>query len=85
MPPGLEMKYFVLKPRSKKPGDVYARASRFALAAYANEIKNLNPALASDIGDWIAREKALLAALWRGAGVDNWEGYDDAMQNLNDD
>jgi hypothetical protein len=53
---GLEMKYFVLKPQSKKPTDPYALASRIAMKAYANEIKNENPELASSLRKWAILE-----------------------------
>jgi len=47
---GLRMKYFVLKPEGV---DEYAKASRKALAAYSNAIRDTNPVLASDLVLWI--------------------------------
>lgn len=46
---GLQMKYFVLKP---KGDDVYAEASRAALRAYANHIAVENMELANDLWEW---------------------------------
>ncbi len=51
---GLEMKYFVLKP---KGSDVYARASREALMAYSRFIKDENPKLSEDISKWVLEEE----------------------------
>lgn len=51
---GIEMKYFVLKPRGS---DSYAAASRAALLAYASGIEGENPELAADLRDWAARER----------------------------
>lgn len=50
---GLEMKYFVLKPKGDNP---YARASRSALLAYASEINNTNPEMARELVDWVDNE-----------------------------
>jgi hypothetical protein len=64
---GLEMKYFVLKPRSRELNDMYAAASRKALRAYAGHIAPINPELASGLLAWAKiesdRENALL--FWR--------------------
>ena len=49
---GLEMKYFVLNPKSKVAGDPYAKASRKAMRAYAMMIKGENPRLADDLIKW---------------------------------
>lgn len=51
---GLQMKYFVLKP---KGSDTYARASRCALEEYATVIAGENPVLARDIRNWIDQER----------------------------
>lgn len=51
---GLEMKYFVLKPRGL---DAYAKASREALLTYAHLIYTTNPELSKDLQDWYCREK----------------------------
>lgn len=50
---GLEMKYFVLKPKGDSP---YATASRKAMAAYADAIDRENPQLATDLMVWITEE-----------------------------
>lgn len=50
---GLLMKYFVLKPKGK---DVYARASRKAIRAYAMGVYAENPQLAKDLRDWADTE-----------------------------
>jgi len=50
---GLEMKYFVLKPRGK---DIYAIASREAMRRYADEIEGDNPRLAAELRKWVTRE-----------------------------
>lgn len=46
----LEIRYFVLNPKGT---DSYANASREALVAYAESIKNHDPALAKDIWEWV--------------------------------
>ena len=48
----LKMKYFVLKPRSKGPGDPYAHASRWAMKAYADAIELHDPELARELQEW---------------------------------
>ena len=53
---GLEMKYFVLKPTSKIPGDKYAEASREAMRTYAYYISSENPQLANDLRRWVNKE-----------------------------
>lgn len=53
---GLGMKYFVLNPKSKTKDDMYAQASRRAMVAYADGIKEVNERLAADLYDWAARE-----------------------------
>ena len=50
---GLEMKYFVLKPKGQ---DKYAQASRSAMLTYANTIEPINPELAKDLRAWVTRE-----------------------------
>lgn len=55
---GLEMKYFVLKPRSKTIEDRYADASRFAMRAYASVIEDINPKLAKSLIEWADKEDA---------------------------
>lgn len=48
----LELKYFVLKPRSKRKADIYAKASRMAMFVYASWIKNEDPELAKELTEW---------------------------------
>lgn len=50
---GLEMKYFVLKPKGHNS---YAQASRRAMEAYAEIIEGENPQLASELREWVNRE-----------------------------
>ena len=52
---GLQMKYFVLKP---KGDDAYATASRGAMVRYALLIKDTNPELAAQLNEWAAQEGA---------------------------
>lgn len=58
---GLEMKYFVLKPRAKDRDDAYAIASQSALFAYADAIEDTNLELAEELRGWAAREVARTA------------------------
>lgn len=51
---GLEMRYFVLKPSGT---DAYAAASREAMKAYAECIRNLNPQFSSDLLAWAEKEE----------------------------
>ena len=55
MSQGLEMKYFVLKPRGN---DEYARASRAAMRRYAKVIAASNPKLANELTLWADNEFA---------------------------
>ena len=50
---GLQMKYFILKP---KGADAYAKASRRAMDTYARMIREENPQLADELEDWTGRE-----------------------------
>jgi hypothetical protein len=50
---GLQMKYFVLKPHGH---DEYAKASRAAMRAYANHIRDENPELCVELREWADRE-----------------------------
>lgn len=50
---GLQMKYFVLKP---KGNDRYAEASRAAMNQYARLIEHENPQLAKELREWTQRE-----------------------------
>ena len=47
---GLQMKYFVLNPEGS---DAYAKASRFAMRAYASSIRETNPQMCDDIRVWV--------------------------------
>ena len=47
---GLIMKYFVLKPEGN---DIYALASRRAMAMYAETIEKENEVFANDLRKWI--------------------------------
>ena len=51
---GLKMKYFVLNPHGDS---VYAKASRKAMLAYADCIKELNPTFADDLNEWVKKEE----------------------------
>ena len=51
---GLMMKYFVLKPRGD---DVYAKASRRAMLAYAAVIGPDNPLFSQELRDWALAER----------------------------
>ena len=48
----LEMKYFVLNPKSKIPGDIFAKASRKAMRAYAEIVRFEAPILANQLKEW---------------------------------
>ena len=52
----LEMKYFVLKPKSKRGKDPYARASRCAMRAYARAIRGTDTQLATELEAWATHE-----------------------------
>ena len=56
MPEGLTMKYFVLKPKSKFPGDPHALAARKAMITYADTIDGDNPEMADSLRKWVASE-----------------------------
>ncbi len=53
----LKMKYFVLKPGSKYPGDIYAKASRMAMHVYASWIFKDDPEMSKDIAEWARNEE----------------------------
>ncbi len=50
---GLQMKYFVLKPKGK---DIYAEASRKAMRSYAAHIQGENPELTKELREWADSE-----------------------------
>lgn len=58
----LEMKYFVLRPRSKAANDTYAIASRAAMNEYARVIKTTNPDLSEELKLWVLDETTLAMA-----------------------
>ena len=60
---GLTMKYFVLKPAAKTHDDAYAQASQEAMFAYADSIRDHNPALAEQIRGWASQEAVRQARL----------------------
>ena len=51
---GLVMKYFILKPKGHS---AHAKASRAAIEAYAFEIGDENPKLASELREWSEKER----------------------------
>jgi hypothetical protein len=53
---GVECKYFVLNPKSKRARDAYAKASRQAIGAYAEAISKENLELSNDLLRWIENE-----------------------------
>lgn len=53
---GLEMKYFVLKPKGKGK---YAEASRQAMVTYALAIKEENPEMCDEMLNWVDRENGI--------------------------
>lgn len=52
----LEMKYFILKPKSKYADDPFAKASRRAMEVYAESIREKDPLLASSLFEWVHKE-----------------------------
>ncbi len=62
----LEMKYFVLKPRSKGANDAHAIASRAAIDMYARVIKEHDPDLAEELQLWVLDETTLAMAFHGG-------------------
>jgi hypothetical protein len=54
----LDMRYFVLKPRSGESSDsrAHAYASRKAMRTYAEYIENWDAELAKELRDWVDRE-----------------------------
>ena len=53
----LEMKYFVLNPRSKKKHDHFAFASRKAMITYASYINSEDQELGKELFEWAERER----------------------------
>jgi hypothetical protein len=49
----LQMKYFVLKPSGD---NVYAKASRKAMQAYAEAVKKEAPEFAQELFEWVGNE-----------------------------
>lgn len=62
--PQLEMKYFVLKPRSKHENDLYAKASQKAMQKYAKVIRDINEDFANEIYEWVSREKEITKSMF---------------------
>jgi len=60
---GLEMKYFILKPRSKWYDDPNARASRQAMRAYADSIDFCDAELSAELREWARQEDELSIAM----------------------
>jgi hypothetical protein len=52
----LELKYFVLKPKSKYAGDRHAAASRAAMRSYAYSIRDEDSELAKSLEEWADEE-----------------------------
>lgn len=59
---GLELRYFILKPKGIS---AHAIASRRAMAAYAESILGENPQLAKELSEWVQRENADAEAIRR--------------------
>lgn len=53
----LKMKYFVINPASKAGGDRYAMASRIAMRAYAEAIRETDPEMAEELWMWANMEE----------------------------
>jgi hypothetical protein len=53
---GLKMKYFVLNPHSKVKNDPFAKASRAAMQAYAESIREHDSDLFDDLKCWVVNE-----------------------------
>ena len=53
----LEMKYFILKPRSKKFDDPHAYASRKAMETYADAIVSKDRSLTEALRRWVRAEE----------------------------
>jgi len=49
---GLFLKYFVLNPNKK---DWHGKASRVAIKAYADTMRQDNPVFAHDLDEWVKR------------------------------
>ena len=60
----LEMKYFVLNPRSKSADDIFAQASRKAMQAYADHIESEDAFLARSLRLWAGAESDRELRLW---------------------
>lgn len=52
----LEMKYFILKPRSRSAGDPYAAASRKAMRVYATMIAQTDIEMSVALKEWANEE-----------------------------
>lgn len=54
---GLELRYFVLKPRAKAYDDVFAYASQMAMRCFSDFIEPVEPELATDLRKWADKEQ----------------------------
>ena len=61
----IETKYFMLKPRSKFQGDIFAQASREAIRSYASVIKQVDFEFALQLESWADREEVFEGTLRR--------------------
>ena len=52
----LEIKYWVLKPKSKRRYDSFATASRAAIRTFAKYIEPTDPKLAYELNNWAEKE-----------------------------
>jgi hypothetical protein len=55
-PVGLQMKYFILKPKAKHAEDQFAAASQAAMHAFADAIEKTNDVLAAELRIWARKE-----------------------------
>ena len=53
---GIELKYFVLKPKAKSGYDPFAQASQAAMYTYADRIEHYDKQLAKDLREWVGEE-----------------------------
>lgn len=53
----IELKYWILKPRSKFVGDKFAMASRLAMIEYARAIRKTDRELSNALFAWVDREQ----------------------------
>ena len=63
---GLQMKYFVIKPKSKHYNDQFAHAARMAMHTYADCIEVEDAALAKELRSWVRTEELAARNMRRG-------------------